>query len=390
MRHLIFTSILLLTTLIQAAEPSSVQFAVRQLTVDANEGIAAADVDNDGRLDIVSGRNWYRNAEWSPRPLRIIEDWNGYVQSNGDFVEDINGDGLVDVVAGSFLPTELKWFENPGAESLRLGKMWSTHLLVDTGQSANEGALQEDLDGDGRKELIVNSWQNDVPMAIWRFVNDESGKGLVAKRHQLGESGNGHGCGVGDINNDDRNDVLVGQGWYEQPSSGPWDKPWKFHADWNLQASLPMLVVDLNQDGTNDLIHGHGHDYGLVWWERTGQDPDGKLKFKEHLIDRGFSEPHALAWGDVNGDGKSDLVTGKRYYSHNGGDPGGNEPPCIYYYTWNPEKLEFARHVIEEGHVGIGLQIVLADFNADGNNDIAVAGKSGTHLLINQGPKASE
>ena len=97
-----------------ADEPAT--FTARLLTIDGNEGVAAGDVDGDGKTDIVAGRNWFRNGDWAPRPLRSIDDWNGYVQSNGDYLYDVNGDGRLDVIAGSFIPTEVYWYENPGDE----------------------------------------------------------------------------------------------------------------------------------------------------------------------------------------------------------------------------------------------------------------------------------
>ena len=143
-----------------AAEKNSPKFVAKLLHVDANEGIACGDLDGDGVKDLVAGRNWYKGGEWAPRPLRNIEDWNGYVQSNGDYLFDVNADGRLDVIAGSFIPTEVHWYENPGEEALRLGKQWTQHLLVDTGNSRNEGQVMQDVDGDGRPEWLVNSWAN--------------------------------------------------------------------------------------------------------------------------------------------------------------------------------------------------------------------------------------
>lgn len=372
-----------------------IRYSIRTLTVDANEGIAAGDVDGDGKPDLVAGRNWYRNGEWEPRPLRSIEDWNGYVQSNGDYLFDVNGDGRLDVIAGSFLPTEVHWYENPGPEGLRLGRQWTERLLVDTGHPANEGQLMHDLDGDGRPEWIVNSWKKDVPAIVWRLVDKShgaSGEGKKADEeggarvqmvpHELGPRGNGHGVAVGDLSGDGKPDLLFGQGWYEQPASDPWSQPWTFHPDWDLHSSLPMIVTDLDDDGDADLIWGNGHDYGLFWWENLGTDEDGKIRWDEHEIDSGYSQPHTLAWVDLDGDGQPELVTGKRYFAHNGRDPGGMEMPCLYYYRWDAESRSFTRHTIDEGHVGTGLQVVAEDLNGDGKLDLAVAGKSGTYLLL--------
>ena len=58
------------------------------------------------------------------------------------------------------------------------------------------------------------------------------------------------------------------------------------------------------------------------------------------------------------------------------------EMPCLYCFEWDLESRSFSRFTIEEGHVGCGLQIVTTDLNKDQKVDIAVAGKSGTYLLL--------
>ena len=367
----------------QQADAATIKWEIKQLAIDRNEGIDIADFNQDGKPDIVAGRNWYAAPDYLPRPLRTIEDWNGYVQSNGDFAVDVDGDGWLDVVAGSFTLTEVYWYRNPGEKEIAAGKLWEKKLLVDTKQSQNEGQLLADLNNDGQPEWIANSWKKDNPLVAWEMSTSEEGPTL--KPTIIGPSANGHGMAVGDINNDGHSDVFVGMGWYENPGTAEMAPSWKYHADWDEHVSVPCVVHDWDADGKNDLLVGNGHDFGLYWWRQLDPDSDGKLQWEKKLVDQSYSQPHCLHLADLDGDGTPELITGKRVEAHNGKDPGGTMPPCLYYYRWDKQALTFHRHAIDEGHIGTGLQIRTADLNGDGKIDIAVAGKSGTYLIFNQG-----
>jgi len=362
----------------------SLRWTKRKLFVDPNEGCAIADVNGDGVLDVIAGRNWYAGPDYVPRPLREISEFGpDYLETNSDHVFDVNGDGRVDVIAGSFIPTQVYWYENPGEPGLTYGKLWKRHLLVDTKQSSNEITYLHDLDGDGTPEYLVNSWTNNAPMLVWRLVRDEEGRPTL-KPARVGDH-NGHGMGIGDVNGDGRDDIIFVDGWYEQPAERPFEQPWRLHRDFQLPgASCPILVMDVDGDGRNDLIWGKGHDYGL-YWMRQELMSDGTRRWTQHLIDASWSQAHALHLADLTGDGKPELITGKRVRAHSGSDPGAAEPPCLYYYTFDHSTGRFTRHVIDEGEVGTGLQIRTADLNKDGRIDIVVSGKGGAFILFNEG-----
>ncbi len=362
-----------------AATGAPMQFRVRLLAIDTNEGCDLGDVDRDGKLDVVAGRFWFAGPDYTPRPLRALGEFGkDYSASNGEFLHDINGDGWLDVLSIGFMESQLFWFENPGKAGLAIGKLWPQHLLVDTEQSSNEAAWLRDMDGDGVPEFLVNSWDRRNPMVYWKLGKTEKGQ-PTASRVVVSVTGNGHGQGYGDINGDGREDIVYGGGWYERPAAI--GQAWKHHRDFALPgASCPILVVDLNGDGRQDMIWGRGHDFGLHYYEQL-EPSKGKTRWKNHLIDKSWSQAHALAWADLDGDGQAELITGKRVRAHSGRDPGGKEPPALFYYTWSREQQQFTRHLIAAG-VGTGLQIRVADMNVDGKPDLVVAGKDGTQVLI--------
>jgi hypothetical protein len=374
-----------------------IPFEVHPLAIDANEGCDIADIDADGKLDVVAGRNWFRNGDWIPRPVRLIEDWNGYVRSNGDWAYDVNGDGYPDVVAMDFTAGEVFWYQNPGPEGLKLGHLWTPHVLVDTGQKTNEVCYLVDLTGDGKPEWFANQWNKNNPTIIWTLDEAEQEvevpQGRTTKKvkqmmpvlrgHTIG-SVNGHGVGFGDINNDGRDDIVFGLGWYERPAGDAMQQEWTYHAAWDLHGSCPMLVYDVDGDGINDLIWSDSHAYGIHLWRGKGTGEDGKLQFEDKLIDKSFSQAHCLHLADLDGDGTDELVTGKRIRAHNGNDPGSSDPPIMRYYVWNEKTSSFDGYTINEGQAGGGLQVRSADLDGDGDIDLAVAGKEGTQILFNQ------
>src|SRR5690349_14578732 len=79
----------------------------------ANESAAVADINQDGRLDIISGENWFEAPKWKKHRMREIPFLEGYIDDLSNFALDVNDDGYPDVIACSWWSKKLAWYENP-------------------------------------------------------------------------------------------------------------------------------------------------------------------------------------------------------------------------------------------------------------------------------------
>jgi hypothetical protein len=146
-------------------------------------------------------------------------------------------------------------------------------------------------------------------------------------------------------------------------------------------------VEDLDLDGDNDVLGSSAHAHGVWWFENVGGNKSPQ--FKGHLIDRSYSQTHAMEFADVDGDGQRDIITGKRFFAHNGGDPGAKDASQMFWYEIRRVKGKhptFLRHEIVAGRdTGVGTQFLSLDFDGDGDLDIALSNKKGVNVLIQEG-----
>jgi FG-GAP-like repeat len=362
-----------------------VAFLAHRLGNDHAEGISMLDMNNDGFLDLLSGAYWYENpgangGTWKRHQFRTVGVHNEFVSDCGEWIVDVDHDGLPDLVTTGWISNGLWWYRNPGPKATVAGEMWKSEKITDSYDT--EGGAFFDINGDGKPDLALAHYNQSG--VLW--VDFSQDKPRV--HHLGGHEQDGHGIGIADINGDGKADVLTPHGWFEQIDA---DKDqWKWHADWQLgDPGFPILGYDVNQDGKMDLIYGQGHGYGLYWLEQAGTVTEPK--WVRHTIDESFSQSHALAMIDVAGDGQLELVTGKRYRGHSGADPGSYDPVVIYAYKL-PSKAAFAQGgdpefmrftLSQNGTASAGTQFVWADFDHDGDIDIASAGKLGVHVLEN-------
>jgi len=351
-------------------------FAPHRLGTDHAEGITTADMNGDGRPDILSGAYWYENpgpqgGEWTRHQYRTVQTVREFVSDCGEWTVDVNHDGAPDVVTVGWQTDGLWWYENPK----KPGVMWERHFITHTIDT--EGGWMADLNGDGVPDLSLGHYGHEGVLWV-----DFSGK--EPRVHRVGHSGpdqDGHGIGAADVDGDGKVDLLTPNGWFQNIDAN--NDKWEWHPEWKLgEAGFPIIGYDVNGDGKQDIVYGRGHSYGLYWLEQKGTS--SAREWVKHTIDESFSQVHVLKLVDIDGDGQPELLAGKRYRGHEGNDPGSYDPLVIYYYKIDTKTGTFTRYPISvAGTAAAGTQFIVQDLDGDGDLDIAVAGKTGVHLLEN-------
>jgi len=342
------------------------------------EGAAVADVNNDGKTDILAGNYWYEAPSWKPHMLHA-DTLNAVPQYSTSFLNyalDVNNDGWTDLIRFDQPGGVCAWYQNSKKENV----LWQRHMILPS--AGNENPAFADVDKDGRNDIICND--TFTKQVIWLKApvakNDTTWQRFVISSNKsLGTDRYTHGLGWGDVNKDGRNDVIIKSGWWQSPADVK-SSDWIFHAADLGEDCANMFVIDADLDGDMDIVSSSAHHYGL-WWHEQKQDASGNTTWQTHEISKAFSQSHGLALADINQDGYPDLVTGKRFRAHNDGDPGAFDAAVLYWFQFMPGKNpQWQPHLIDDNS-GIGLSFVVQDMNNDKLPDIVISNKKGVFFF---------
>ncbi|MFC1648707.1 FG-GAP repeat domain-containing protein [Nanoarchaeota archaeon] len=310
---------------------------------DDLEGLAAADIDQDGTTDIVGGGMWF-NTEGA----HAIDESQGFTRAAAGQL--IPG-GRPEVV---FVPGdaegELAWYS--------WNETWTKHVLLDVVDHGHSLQLA-DVNDDGNLDVFVAEMRlnNENPDAkAWIFYGD--GNGTFTEDIVMQGYGN-HEARLGDLDGDGTLDILGKPYNWDAPRLDVWlNQGGKPGLDnWNRTVidndkgrSLFVVSGDIDNDGDFD------HATGPYWYNNLGNNNWSRQIIGEPLNNVALIE-------DLDNDGDLDLFGGQGIGSEN--NPG---------LAWAENTGNgFVVHVIE-GADGDFLQgVVAADFDNDGNLEIALS-----------------
>ena len=387
----IFSSMTFLFFFSLKAQKNTISFEKKVLSNEfVSEGVSVADINNDGKLDVIAGAFWFKAPHWEKnqysddirydRSLKtfdknhVFKVDDGYSNSFLNFSQDINSDGWVDIIKIGLPGEAVYWFENPKNKP----GLWKSHFLSNS--IGNESPLFEDVNLDGKKDIICND--SKAKKVVWlespSMKNDTNWiSHAISNNPAIGTHKYTHGLGFGDLNKDGKKDVIIKEGWWESPKDVKQEN-WIFHP-LNLQHDAAQIVVqDVNLDGQMDLISSSAHDYG-IWYHLLSENGN---KVETQLIDNQLSQTHSLAAFDFSKDQVNDFVVGKRYMAHNGKDPGELEAAKLLWFECLPGKNpKWLKHEIDNDS-GSGIHLEIIDMNKDGKKDIVISNKKGVFIFL--------
>ena len=325
-------------------------------------GLDASDINNDGYLDIISGRYFYRNPggdmsrAWERIDLGINVDALLFMDVDNDEFADciatalpdifwleaqdktgttwksikigeapatthVNGQGytLAQIIPGG--KPEIVLATGNGIYYLEipsdpLSGNWPVTLAAE--EASEQGLAVGDIDGDGLIDIVAPYGVRSHPTIIgwWKNPGQQSGKW---KLNKVGETQNysADRVAVADVNGDGRAEILVTEESYKTPERVA--QMFLFTQGGNINESLwsrssilttasmnSIGIADIDQDGDLDIVtcEHKGKDLRLFVLEN-----DGRGKFTTHVIDQGKESHLGTLLFDMDSDGDLDIIS---------------------------------------------------------------------------------
>jgi hypothetical protein len=349
--------------------------------------IAASDFDGDGKPDVVISNGGQSNNiqvlvnHSTPGVLSFITKINDTLPNGDDpdvvAVGDMDGDGKPDIVVSTVLSPRLYVYLNTSTAG---NISFAAPVIFDQGNYC-QGMTVGDLNGDGKPEIVV---ANVADGNISVYLNNSTvGNLAFAARMNLTSSANDvpYAVVIADIDGDGMADIATADPGSDSVSifhnSGTSGGPLSFASYANfVVGSTPESIAagDLDGDGKPDLVTGNYGGTSISFLHNTSTS--GIVSFGTSSSVSAGTNPQAVAISDLDGDGKPDVVAANF----------GNANISVYHNNSTSGTITLAAQVTYATDYD-PFAIAAVDMDGDGFPDLSIVanGASSFDVLHNVG-----
>ena len=271
--------------------------------IDIARSVRAADIDGDGDSDVAAAV-WSTNdiLWWRNNSAGIFEENSmdeTVVGPHTVDLKDVNGDGHVDLLCSGFdmssAFSEIGWWENDGAEN------FTKHVISERFQQSPFifGAF---IDEDEHMDVLACGELNDE-VVWWQNDGEEN---FPAYEYVIdGDFDAAHTVFARDLDGDGDTDILGAAcmssriAWWENNGA----EQFETHSLGSFSGALWLDAADLDGDGDQDLFGAGMGTPNIAWWENNGQE-----QFVKHSISGSLVQAYCVVSADIDNDTDLDLV----------------------------------------------------------------------------------